>query len=147
MMTERQIQQVRTSFCHIQPVASDVAALFYIRLVELDPSQQKRVHASLSEQADQLAGLLPALVDCVECPVRMREIAQSLGPRTCKRVRSMHYPVAGKALLWALEKALGSAFDIELRTAWASAYESLVATIESGIGPSDETPPAGVHLA
>ena len=143
-MSERQIQQVKTSFCQIQPVATDVALLFYIRLAELDPGVRWPIPASRSEQAGQLAGLLPILVQCVEGPARLREIAAALGPRGRNCVRSIHYPVAVKALLWALEKALGSAFSPDLRMAWMAAYESLAATVASGVGPSDATPPEGI---
>ena len=146
MMTERQIQQVRTSFRQIEPVATGVAALFYIRLSELDPSVKRPV-TPYSPHADEVACLLPILVECVERPGRIPEIVESLGPRGRKRVRSMHYPAAVKALLWALEKAIGGTFDAEHRRAWAAAYESLAATIETGVGPSDATPPAGVCFA
>jgi hypothetical protein len=30
--------------------------------------------------------------------------------------------------------------------AWSAAYESLVATVESGLGPSDATPPEGLRF-
>ena len=144
MMTERQIQQVRTSFDQIQPVANDLAVLFYIRLNELDPAIKRPVYSPCCEQTEQVARLLPILVDCLERPADILEIAASLGPRTRSRVRSMHYPAATKALLWALERALGRSFNPELRSAWAAAYESLAATIESSVGPSDATPAVGI---
>ena len=145
MMTDRQVQQVKASFDRIQPVANDLAVLFICRLNELDPSVARPVPSSHSEQMDQLAHLFPVLVDCAEHPAHVLNIVEALGPRARNRVRSMHYPAAVKALLWALEKALGNGFDPELRSAWAAAYESLAATIESGIGPSDATPPAGIQ--
>jgi len=147
MMTERQIQQVRTSFDRIQPVANDLAFLFYIRLNEIDPSVKRLVQSPCSEQAEHLARLLPILVDCVERPAHIGDIAASLGWSSRSRVRSMHCPAAVKALLWSLEKALGSSFNPELRSAWATAYESLAATIETGIGPCDTTPAAGIRFS
>jgi hemoglobin-like flavoprotein len=147
MMTERQIQQMRTSFDRIQPVSNDLAFLFYIRLNELDPSVKCLVQSPCSEQAEQLARLLPILVECVERPAHIADIVASLGLSSRTRVRSMHHPAAVKALLWSLEKALGNSFNPELRSAWAAAYESLAATIESGIGPRDATPALGIRFS
>jgi nitric oxide dioxygenase len=36
-----------------------------------------------------------------------------------------HYPVVGAALLWTLEKGLGSAWTPEVASAWTAAYGTL----------------------
>ncbi len=41
-----------------------------------------------------------------------------------------HYDTVGTALLWALEKGLGSAFTPEVRDAWATTYDVLVTSMK-----------------
>jgi nitric oxide dioxygenase len=36
-----------------------------------------------------------------------------------------HYPVVGEALLWTLEKGLGSSWTPEVASAWTAAYTTL----------------------
>jgi class 3 adenylate cyclase/hemoglobin-like flavoprotein len=45
-------------------------------------------------------------------------------------VRRAHFPVAGGALLAALEETLGPEFDAEARAAWTSAFESLTTAMQ-----------------
>lgn len=40
-------------------------------------------------------------------------------------VRAEHYQPVGDALIWTLEKGLGSAFTSEVRDAWLAAYATL----------------------
>jgi nitric oxide dioxygenase len=44
-------------------------------------------------------------------------------------VKDEHYPTVGAALLWTLEKGLGSAFTAEAREAWTLAYGVLSKTM------------------
>ena len=131
MITERQVQQVKRSFCQIQPVANDVAALFPIRLFELDPSLQKMIDAPDREWAYEIPLLLVGILDCIDdYPGRVRDLLTSLDPLLWYRDRPNDSPPAGRALLWTLQNVLGRAFDAQMRSAWAAAYELLVSTLE-----------------
>jgi hemoglobin-like flavoprotein len=48
-------------------------------------------------------------------------------------VANEHYDAVGAALLWTLEKGLGTAWSMEARAAWAAAYR-LVASLMRGTG-------------
>ena len=48
-------------------------------------------------------------------------------------VRREHFPVAGEALLAALEEVLGPEFDVESRAAWTSAFASLATAMQQQI--------------
>ena len=56
----------------------------------------------------------------------MVPVIQDMGRRHAKYgVKPQQYDTVGAALLWTLEKGLGSAFTPEVKSSWASAYTLL----------------------
>lgn len=53
-------------------------------------------------------------------------------------VRREHFPVAGAALLAALEETLGSDFDAESRGAWTQAFQSLAGAMQQSGEPGEK---------
>jgi hemoglobin-like flavoprotein len=46
-------------------------------------------------------------------------------------VEDRHYDTVGAALLWTLEKGLGSGFTPEMKEAWAAVYGLLASTMQA----------------
>ncbi len=132
-MTPEEIQLVRTSFARIVPIADQVAALFYARLFELDPTLRNLFHGDMAEQGRKL---MQAIGFCVASLDRLPTIVpmvRQLGLRHASyQVRAAHYETVGAALLWTLEKGLGADYTPALRTAWAKLYWLLAETMKAG---------------
>jgi len=131
-MTPQQIELVRTSFAQVAPIAGPAAKLFYSRLFELDPSLRPLFKSDLEEQGNKLMTMIGGVVDMLDQPDKLLPLAQNLGRRhAAYGVEDSHYETVGAALLWTLEKGLGTAFTLEVEQAWAAAYGLLSTTMRT----------------
>ena len=132
MVTERQKTLVQQSFTTIAPIADDVAALFYRRLFELDPSLERMFRGDMAEQRKRLMQMLTAAVKGLDHIERLVPVVQDLGRRHgTYGVTDAHYDTVARALLWTLEKGLGSAFSAEMKDAWTEVYTLLATTMKN----------------
>ena len=132
MLTQAQVTLVQETFAVIAPIADDAAALFYRRLFELDPSLQAMFKGDMSEQRRKLMQMLTAAVKGLNHLDRLVPVVEDLGRRHAKYgVADAHYDTVGAALLWTLEKGLGSAFTPDAREAWATVYGLLATTMKN----------------
>jgi hemoglobin-like flavoprotein len=114
---------VRRSFRQIAGGHQRVSLLFYNKLFELDPSVSDLFNGDIGEHRRRFMQMLALIVACVDEPVELRQLAQSLGRRHVHYgVQPGHYETVGKALLWALEIYLDSAFTPIVREAWQLVY-------------------------
>jgi len=131
MLTLTQKRLVQESFAKISTIADDAAALFYRRLFELNPSLQRMFHGSMADQRKILMQMLSTAVTGLDYLEQLVPIVQELGRRHATYgVIDAHYATFGAALLWTLEKGLGSAFTPETREAWTAVYTLLATTMK-----------------
>ena len=129
MVTTRQKTLVQESFASLAPIAEDAVALFYRRLFEIDPELRRMFPADMAAQHRKLAQMLTAAVKGLDHLDRLVPVVQDLGRRHVGYgVTDAHYDTVGSALLWTLEKGLGSAFTPDMKDAWATVY-GLLATV------------------
>ena len=129
MVTSRQKTLVQESFASLAPIAEDAMALFYRRLFELDPAVRRMFPEDMAAQHRKLAQMLTAAVKGLDHLDRLVPVVQDLGRRHVGYgVTDAHYDTVGSALLWTLEKGLGSAFTPDMKDAWATVY-GLLATV------------------
>ena len=129
MVTTRQKTLVQESFASLAPIAEDAVALFYRRLFEIDPQLRRMFPADMAAQHRKLAQMLTAAVKGLDHLDRLVPVVQDLGRRHVGYgVTDAHYDTVGSALLWTLEKGLGSAFTPDMKDAWATVY-GLLATV------------------
>ena len=130
MLTPTQKALVQNSFATIAPIADDAAALFYVRLFELDPSLRRMFPEDLSGQRKKLMQMLTAAVKGLDRLDQLVPVVQDLGRRhMAYGVTDSHYDTVGAALLWTLEKGLGKAFTPETRDAWTTVYNLIATTM------------------
>jgi len=141
-MTPRQIDLIRTSWSAVEPISDAAARLFYDRLFESDPAI-KRLFANTDMQAQrgilmQTLALLVSSLDDFELVV---PVLEALGRvHAGYGVRQRHYDTVEAALLWALDRGLGEAFDDETADAWATAYSAVASVmIEAAADVVDES--------
>jgi hemoglobin-like flavoprotein len=133
MPTMTQIELVQRTFAVVAPLADDVAALFYRRLFEIDPSLQSMFRGDMTAQRCKLMVMLTAAVKGLPRLDRLVPVLQDLGRwHADYGVIESHYETVGNALIWTLEKGLGPDFTPEVREAWTTVYGVLAATMKAG---------------
>jgi hemoglobin-like flavoprotein len=141
-MTPRQIDLIRASWSAVEPISDAAARLFYDRLFESDPAI-KRLFAKTDMQAQRgiLMQTLALLVSSLDDFERVVPVLEALGRvHAGYGVRERHYDTVEAALLWALDRGLGGAFDDETADAWATAYSAVASVmIEAAADVVDES--------
>ena len=141
-MTPRQIDLIRTSWSAVEPISDAAARLFYDRLFESDPAI-KRLFANTDMQAQRgiLMQTLTLLVSSLDDFELVVPVLEALGRvHAGYGVRERHYDTVEAALLWALDRGLGEAFDDETADAWATAYSAVASVmIEAAADVVDES--------
>ena len=133
MPTMMQIELVQKTFAVVAPIADDVAALFYRRLFEIDPSLRSMFKEDMAGQRLKLMSMLTAAVKGLPRLDRLVPVLEDLGRRHADYgIADEHYETVGEALLWTLEKGLGPEFTPEVRAAWTTVYGVLAATMKAG---------------
>jgi hemoglobin-like flavoprotein len=132
MLTLSQIELVQSTFAIIAPIADDAAALFYRRLFEIDPSLRQMFKGDMTDQRRKLMQMLTAAVKGLPRLDRLVPVVEDLGRRHAGYgVKDEHYETVGAALLWTLEKGLGSAFTPDVKDAWTTVYGVLASTMKN----------------
>jgi hemoglobin-like flavoprotein len=131
MLTLTQKTLVQESFASIAPIADDAAVLFYRRLFEIDPSLKGMFRGDMAEQRKKLMQMLTAAVKGLDRLDQLVPVVQDLGRRHATYgVSDAHYDTVGDALLWTLEKGVGTRFIPHTREAWATVYGLLATTMK-----------------
>jgi hemoglobin-like flavoprotein len=132
MLTAEQKRLVQETFATIAPIADDAAALFYRRLFEIDPSLQRMFRGDMAEQRKRLMQMIAVAVRGLDRLGELVPAVQDLGRRHAGYgVEDRHYDTVAEALLWTLEKGLGSAFTPDVRGAWTAVYGILATTMKT----------------
>ena len=125
--TDAQKHIVQTTFSLVKD-ADTLAAHFYARLFEIDPSTRALFKSDLKAQGQKLVQTIAVVVSGLDNLNAIVPAIQSLGRRHAGYgVTEQHWDSVGSALLWTLADAFGDAFTAEVHQAWAAAY-ALIAT-------------------
>lgn len=120
--TDTQKRIVQTTFEQVKD-ADALAARFYARLFETDPSTQPLFRHDMKAQGQKLIQTIAVVVIGLDDLPTITPAIQNLGRRHASYgVTREHWDSVGAALLWALGDAFGDAFTPEVHDAWAAAY-------------------------
>jgi hemoglobin-like flavoprotein len=132
-MTPRQVALVRGSWERVRPIRDRAGALFYQRLIELDPGLAPMFPVGVAAQGRTLMTMVDLVVSSLDRLGDLVPAVRALGQRHAGYgVEHEHYELGGRALLETLQVGLGDAFDAETRDAWAVAYGTLVGVMQEG---------------
>jgi hemoglobin-like flavoprotein len=132
-MTPEQVKLVQQSLPQIEPIADDAASLFYACLFDLDPPLAELFHGDLREQGRKLMQMIGMAVKGLDRPDKLLPVLRELGARHAGYgVNERDYQTVGTALLWTLERGLGSTFTPEIKAAWSAVYQVLADTMKAG---------------
>jgi len=130
-MTPQQISLVQSTWQQVVPIKEQAAALFYGKLFEMDPALKPLFKGDMTAQGAKLVTMIDTAVKGLTKLDAIVPAVQDLGRRHVRYgVKDAHYDTVAGALLWTLEAGLGPAFTPEAKTAWASAYGLLAATMK-----------------
>jgi len=134
-----QIELVQSSFARVEPIADSAAALFYLRLFELDPSLRPMFKGNMAEQRKKLMTTLTVVVRGLTRLEALVPAVQALGRRHAGyRVADEHYDTVAEALLWALHQGLGEDFTPDVAAAWSAAYGILADVMKAAAAEVQE---------
>lgn len=135
-MTPEQISLIQTSWASVVPIKEQAAALFYGRLFELDPALKPLFKGDIVEQGKKLMQMLNTVVNGLTQLDQIVPVAKALGKRHVEYgVKPEYYDTVASALLWTLEKGLGSAFTPPVKEAWTLAYATLASVMKDAAYP------------
>ena len=122
-MTPDQVKAIQDSFAKVAPISEQAAEMFYGRLFEIAPAVKTLFHGDVKEQGRKLMATLAVVVNGLGNLESILPAASALAKRHVDYgVKASHYEPVGAALLWTLERGLGTQWTPELAAAWGAAY-------------------------
>jgi|SRR5215471_15789727 len=126
-MTDEQVILVKNSwkiFRNVNPAT--IANLFYSKLFFDHPRVRKMFPDIMEQQYVKFIDMLTMIVSRLDNPEEITEELKALAERHAGYgVHTEHYPMVGEALLWTLEKGLGSDWNKDVEKAWAACYKMI----------------------
>jgi hemoglobin-like flavoprotein len=117
---------IRETFALLKPRGDAVAATVYTRIFELAPSLRSLFPSDLTATGDRLMRVLALAVFNLEQLETIGPSIRSMGRRHVGHgVSNPDYDTVCQALVWTLERELGTAFTPDVRDAWVTLYEIL----------------------
>ena len=108
----------------VLPVKDAAAQVFYDKLFEIDPSLRSLFRGDMRVQGEKLMQIMDAAVNGINQLEQIvpggRRSSGAVTLPTASRIITTARSV--RALLWTLDKALGSEFTPEVKDAWATVY-------------------------
>lgn len=132
-MTPEQVALVQGSFAELDGGTGHLAARFYHHLFEADPSARSMFSEDAADQEFIFVSELAVIVRSISRFDAFVTRARDLGAHHSRYgVTHVHYEIAGRALLLALEETLGSAFTDEVGEAWRLGFDLVAETMMQG---------------
>jgi len=129
-MNAEQIMLIRRSLDYLAPTAESVAATFYRRLFELDPTLRPLFQHDIELQGRKFMTMLAVVGRGLDTLDRLLRDIENLGRRHATYgVADAHYDTVGAALLWAIQSCLGAQWTPAIGEAWAAAYHLIADTM------------------
>lgn len=131
MLTAKEIALVKKSWVSIRKIDPVIIAdVFYTKLFHDNPELRKMFPQNIEEQYSKLIDMLNTIISRLEKLDDLKgDIVQMAKRHVNYGVKPEHYNMVGKALLWTLQKTLGTDWNTELRTAWVNCYAVLSGTM------------------
>lgn len=127
-MATSNIELVKNSWVEVSKIDMlTVGGLFYERLFEIAPEVKPMFSRTpIPEQSKKLLTMLSYVIAKLDRLDEIMDEVKKLAQRHSNYgVKESHYSAVGSALLWTLEKGLGSHWNEELKTAWTEVYTIL----------------------
>jgi hemoglobin-like flavoprotein len=125
-MTPNQIEIIEDTWDYIITNTDEAGKLFYNRLFEESPELRSLFKDDTKDQERKLISLITFAVSKLRNIDEIVEDVRMLGTRhKAYGVKDEYYNNVASALLWTLEKGLGTQWNNTVREAWTSLYLTL----------------------
>ena len=125
-MTPEQVKLIKKSFDAMWPMRGDIAELCYSRFFELAPDAKALFRNDMERQRAKLMDMIAALVGSLDQQALFQSIIANSGRHHARfGVRPSQYDALGEALIWSLERKLGSSLTPELLASWKALYATV----------------------
>mgnify|MGYP006184398059 CR=1 FL=1 len=127
MLTQEQIVLVKRTWRILRAIDPKIiAGTFYAKLFNDYPRLKRMFPKDMEPQYVKLMDMLSAIISRLD---RISELSEEMAAMAERHVgygvKPEHYSMVGKALLWTLEKGLGTDWTTEVQLAWETAYTQL----------------------
>lgn len=126
-MTPEDIKIVRSSWRKLMGIDPAILGdVFYTKLFTEQPALRKLFPADMTAQHKKLIDMLTSIVAGLENFEKMLPEIKLMAVRHIGYgVKTAHYDMVGKALLWTLEKGLQHDWNDKTKQAWTLCYQTL----------------------
>jgi len=127
-MTPEQVGLIKKSFDAMWPMRGDIAELCYSRFFELAPDAKALFKNDMERRRAKLMDTIAALVGSLDQKVLFQSIITHSGRQHARfGVPPSQYAALGDALMWSLERKLGSSLTPELSASRRALYRTVQA--------------------
>ena len=125
-MTPEQANLIKKSFDAMWPMRGDIAELCYERFFELAPDAKALFKGDMAGQRAKLMDMIAALVGTLDQQALFQSIVANSGRQHARfGVQPAQYDALGEALMWSLERKLGTSLTPELQASWKALYATV----------------------
>jgi hemoglobin-like flavoprotein len=131
-LTDDQKRLIRESYRKIEPAIDLVAQAFFRKLSGLDSSLRAKFAGPIDIQARKFTAAMKLTLITLSQEDELTPTLKLLGARHRHLgIRTRHYRMMAKALLWTLEQSLDRDFTRETRAAWSALLDKITRTLTS----------------
>ena len=133
MLTDDQIQLVRTSYKTITAVNPQIVSTFYARLFSLAPDVRPMFSDDIEAQADKLRMTLQVALSSLNNPTTLIPVLHHLGQTHHQLgVTRDQYQLVAEVMIDTLADEAGDAWTPEISAAWAALLAFVAETMQTG---------------
>lgn len=135
-ITDRQRERLQSSLVAILPHYEAVGCTLYAHLFALHPGMRRKFPGNMARYEGAFTRVVMLTVRSLDRLDQVRLVVDDLGRRYASlMLNEDDYRRLGKSLIWALERAHGTPFDSETRTAWQTLFQFIVRCMQEAAAP------------
>lgn len=120
-LSEKQKHLIRATFVQIEPALDLVAALFFLKLFDLDPSFRKVFKGSAKDRTRKFTAAMKLVIISLDRQDELKPTLKLIGVQSRQYgVRDGQYATIAEAMIWTLEQSLEASFSKTARGAWTA---------------------------
>ncbi len=129
-LSDEQKRLIRDSYRKIEPAIGLVAQVFFRKLFALDSSLRAKFAGPIEVQARKFEAAMKLTMITLSQDDELNPTLKLLGARHRQiGIRTRHYRMMAKALIWTLDQSLEKSFTRETRSAWTALLDKITRTL------------------
>jgi hemoglobin-like flavoprotein len=129
-LTDEHKRRIRESYAKIEPAIDLVAQVFFRKLFALDSSLRAKFSVPIEIQTRKFAAAMKLTMITLSQDEELTPTLKLLGARHRQLgIRTRHYRMMAKALIWTLEQSLEKGFTRETRAAWSALLDRITRSL------------------